>query len=53
MAEPVDIYGRKLTDDDIGRAVVACPGCGQERWHGYGPCRECGAPGTAGRKAGA
>lgn len=29
-----------------GRAVVRCPGCGRERWHGDGPCSACGAPGT-------
>lgn len=31
-----------------GEAVVACPECGNERWHGYGPCSSCGAPGTIG-----
>lgn len=33
---------------EVGRAVVACPECGTDRWHGYGPCSTCGAPGTVG-----
>ncbi len=36
-----------MSDPMIGRRVVTCPGCGQERWHGIGPCFACGAPGTA------
>ena len=36
-----------VADEPIGRVVVPCPDCGQERWHGYGPCSNCGAPGTA------
>ena len=26
----------------VGDAVVKCPGCGQERWYGYGACGQCG-----------
>lgn len=26
----------------VGAAVVQCPGCGQERWYGYGACGRCG-----------
>lgn len=26
----------------VGCAVVRCPGCGQERWYGYGACGQCG-----------
>jgi hypothetical protein len=37
--------GRDIEAD--GPKVVRCPGCGQERWHGVGPCSNCGAPGTA------
>jgi hypothetical protein len=37
--------GRDIETD--GPKVVRCPGCGQERWHGYGSCSKCGAPGTA------
>jgi hypothetical protein len=31
----------------IGTTVVVCPGCGQERWYGYGPCSSCGTSLTA------
>ena len=26
----------------VGAAVVKCPGCGEERWYGYGACGRCG-----------
>lgn len=33
--------------EHVGRLVVRCPGCGEERWYGYGQCSRCGAPGPA------
>lgn len=36
-----------MSDPMVGQAVVRCPGCGEQRWHGYGNCMSCGAPGTA------
>jgi hypothetical protein len=27
----------------VGLAIVRCPGCGEERWYGYGNCGRCGA----------
>jgi hypothetical protein len=40
-------YARDIVGSAIGRAVVRCPSCDTERWHGLGPCSTCGAPGTA------
>lgn len=31
-----------LDPSKVGAAVVACPGCGEERWYGYGSCGSCG-----------
>lgn len=31
-----------IDDSLVGRAVVRCTGCGEERWYGYGACRQCG-----------
>jgi hypothetical protein len=31
-----------MTEHDHGPRVVACVGCGEERWCGIGPCRRCG-----------
>ena len=31
-----------------GHAIVVCPSCKQQRWHGSGSCGACGAPPPAG-----
>lgn len=30
-------------EHDHGPRVIACVGCGEERWCGIGECRRCGA----------
>jgi hypothetical protein len=34
----------------VGRTVVSCRGCGQDRWYGYGLCQRCDEPGPANDK---
>jgi hypothetical protein len=32
-----------LNDALVGKAVVGCPYCHQQRWYGHGACGRCGA----------
>lgn len=37
-----DGEARDIDDELVGRAIVRCPGCGEQRWYGHGACLRCG-----------